>query len=43
MAVERLKTAYVREVEQLKLDYRSGRMDKAEYARRAAQIKEKYK
>jgi len=43
MAVERLKTAYVREVEELKLDYRSGRMDKAEYARRAAQIKEKYK
>ena len=43
MAVERLKTAYVREVEELKLDYRSGRMDKAEYARRAAQIKQKYK
>jgi adenylate cyclase len=43
MIVEQLKTGYAREVEQLKLDYRSGRMDKAEYARRAAHIKERYK
>jgi hypothetical protein len=43
MAVEKLKTAYAREVEQLKLDYRLGRIDKAEYARRAANIKERYK
>ena len=43
MTVEKLKTAYAREVEQLKLDYRLGRIDKAEYARRAANIKERYK
>jgi adenylate cyclase len=43
MAVERLKTAYAREVEQLKLDYRLGRVDKAEFARRAAHIKERYR
>jgi hypothetical protein len=43
MIVEKLKTAYAREVEQLKLDYRSGKVDKIEYARRAAQIKERYK
>jgi class 3 adenylate cyclase len=43
MIVGRLKIAYAKEVEQLKLDYRLGKMDKTEYARRAAQIKEKYK
>ncbi len=43
MIVEKLKTEYAREVEQLKLDYRSGRVDKTEYARRAADIKTRYK
>jgi hypothetical protein len=43
MIVDRLKKAYAKEVEQLKLDYRLGKMDKTEYARRAAHIKEKYK
>lgn len=38
-----LKTAYVKEVEQLKLDYRAGTIDKAEYYRRAVEIKTRYR
>jgi len=38
-----LKAAHVREIEQLKEDYRSGRISKAEYSRRAADIKMRYR
>lgn len=41
--VSRLKAAHVREIEQLKEDYRSGRISKAEYSRRAADIKMRYR
>ena len=42
-AVTELKTAYVKEVEQLKTDYRAGTIDKAEYYRRAVEIKTRYR
>lgn len=41
--VVKLKLAYVNEVNQLKLDYRSGAIDRAEYYRRATDIKLKYR
>jgi|GEM_PF-4403348 serine/threonine protein kinase len=42
-AVTELKTAYIKEVEQLKTDYRAGTIDKAEYYRRAVEIKTRYR